>query len=288
MAPTYTITNGDVASVAPDSLLAVGVEFDYGNQTITVPDSVSVVSAQWVVDNARFVEATPFGVARPPIVSAYGKYKKGIDPETGFDILAGVEAILLDDWIIATAKVSGAFLVKDVFKVDGSFPVTPPSTTDVQVQYQTAQGVSLATISGGGGSTPAQIWNYSDRSLSSSGVSAIVSGVWNALASGLTAANSIGKKLADYLNSFGVINPSGTVQVIATQNDLAVISADPVTTEVVTTSQSVGVDGQIAVVDIAAEDTSISVHAARSEVDVVVTLASILLFGLVSLATLFQ
>jgi len=151
MPPSYTVTTGDVASVAADSKLTAGTVFDWGSQTITIPASTSVVDAQWLADAARFAEMTTIGYARPNIVSPQGKYKKGVDPATGLDLLAGVEVILLDQWIIRTAKTSGFFVVRDIYKVDGGYPIAPNPL--VNLQYQTAQGVSLVQLaaSGGGG-----------------------------------------------------------------------------------------------------------------------------------------
>jgi hypothetical protein len=159
MAPSYTITSGDVASVDPSSALVAGTIFDYGIQRITVPNSVAFVDAQWIVDNCRFVEATLLGVSRKPIIEPYGKYTKGIDPLTGLPVKAGIEVILLDGWLIATAKSSGLFLVRDVFKSDGSFPIF--DNPAVEIRYQTSQGISLVQLTAGGGDgfTP------SDRSI---------------------------------------------------------------------------------------------------------------------------
>lgn len=167
MAPTYTITSGDVASASGDSSLVAGVVFDWGSQIISVPSSVPVVNAQWVVDHAKFAESTVVGMSRKKICDAYGKYKKGVDPETSLDILAGVEAILLDSWLISTTKTSGVFLVKDVYKPDGSYPIAP--NPSVELRYQNALGLGLVQPSGEGGSTltPAQIWQYGDRTLTS-------------------------------------------------------------------------------------------------------------------------
>lgn len=151
MPPSYTITTTDVASVANTSKLVVGTVFDWGTQTILIPSTVAVVDAQWLVDAAKFAEATAIGVARQSIVSAFGKYKKGVDPETGLDILAGVEVILLDGWLVQTAKVSGSFLIKDTYKTDGSFPFV--SNPNVQIRYQTALSTSLVRLPSSEGSS---------------------------------------------------------------------------------------------------------------------------------------
>ncbi len=152
MPVTYTINSNDVLAVSGDSALTAGVIFNWTSQTITVPASTAFVNAQWLVDHAKYAEFSDVGYARKAIIEAYGKYKKGVDPSTGFDILAGVETILLDNWILITAKTSGTFLVKDVFKVDGAYPIAP--NPQVNLQYQTSLGVALAQIasgSGGGG-----------------------------------------------------------------------------------------------------------------------------------------
>lgn len=149
MPPTYTITADDVASVAPGSSLTAGVAFDFGNQKITVPSSVPQTSAQWVVDHARFVEESLLGVARPRIVVAGGKTQLSIDPETGLPIATAPVAILQDGWSIVTAKSSGSFIVRDVFKPDGSVPYD--SVVGVFIQYLTSIGATVVSVDSGGG-----------------------------------------------------------------------------------------------------------------------------------------
>jgi hypothetical protein len=58
-----------------------------------------------------------------------------------------VEVILLDQWIIRTAKTSGAFVARDIYKVDGSYPIAPNPL--VNLQYQTAQGILLVQFASG-------------------------------------------------------------------------------------------------------------------------------------------
>lgn len=213
MAPSYTITSGDVASVDPSSRLTAGVEFDYGLQRITAPSSVSFIDAQWLVDHCRFVESTLMGAARKPIIDPYGKYVKGVDPLTSQPVLAGIEAILLDSWLIATAKTSGVFLVRDIFKADGSFPIF--DNPAVEIRYQTSQGLSLVQLPGsGGGVTPAQVWSYSDRSLTDkSGFSlspAGITAIWSFAAAGVATVGSAARYLTRLAKIHGLTGASVT------------------------------------------------------------------------------
>lgn len=149
----YTVTSDDVFSVDLESRLVAGVVFDYDLQEIQIPPSVSFIDGQWLVDHARFVESTTIGSIRPTIVNPYGKYVKGIDPITGLDVLAGIEVILLDNWLLVTNKTSGSFIAQDIFKPDGSYPIK--NNPLVQLQYKTSQGLSLVQLASGGGFTTA-------------------------------------------------------------------------------------------------------------------------------------
>jgi hypothetical protein len=158
MPVTYTVTASDVASVSANSALREGTIFDWTNQVITFAAAVSAVDAQTLIDNARFAESTAIGVSRKSIVQAFGKYKKGVDPVSGLDIFAGVEAILLDGWKIATAKTTGIFLAKDIYRTDGSFPVIYQA--GVEIRYQSSIGLALAQVSSGTGDS---VWSTSQR-----------------------------------------------------------------------------------------------------------------------------
>ena len=141
MPVTYTITAADVASVDPGSALTEGVAFNWDTEIITAPNTVSLVTAQWLVDHARFAAATVPGIARPSIVDGRGKYQTGID-ENGDPELEEVNAILLRNWRIATAKTSGQFTVDNVFRPDGSYPIV--NNPAVEIRYAVSRrGVLL-------------------------------------------------------------------------------------------------------------------------------------------------
>lgn len=148
MSPIYTITSNDVSVVAPESKLTAGVVFDWGAQEIRVPPSVSAVNARWLVDNCRFAEQSDVGIARSQIVDAFGNYQKGIDPETLLPEYAGVDAILLDNWLVVTEKTTGDFVITDVLKADGSFPYEP--VAGVNIRYVTATRASVVQVDTGG------------------------------------------------------------------------------------------------------------------------------------------
>ena len=152
MPVTYTITAADVASVDPGSALTEGVVFNWDTEIITAPNTVNFVTAQWLVDHARFAAATVPGIARPSIVSGEGKYQTGVD-ENGLPELEEVNAILLRNWRIATAKTAGSFTVGNVFRPDGSYPIV--NNPAVEIRYSVSRRGTLLQ-SGTGPLTPDQ------------------------------------------------------------------------------------------------------------------------------------
>ena len=205
MPVTYTIISADVSSVAPSSRLTEGVQFDWTNQKIYVPSSVGQVTAQWVIDNCRFVESLPIGLAKPKIVDGGGKVQIGVDPETDAPITTPTIAIFQGEWKLVTQKASGVFVVKDVYMRQGAAsPIPYDDVVNVFIQYLTSVSGAVATVTSGsgldaaqntklselhaaletsgvfstaslanapagegGGLTPAQIWQYGDRTLTS-------------------------------------------------------------------------------------------------------------------------
>lgn len=175
MAPIYTITAADVASVDASSRLTEAVMFDWGAQLIQVPASVNSVGPQWIVDNCRFAEATFVGAARPAIVAASGKVQTGTDPDTLAPILTGITPVLQDNWTIETLKTTGTFQITDIFNPSytGSTGLPPyVDTAGVDIRYRQTTNAVIAEISTGSGLNAEQAQQLSSLAalLESSGL----------------------------------------------------------------------------------------------------------------------
>lgn len=155
MPPIFTTTS-------TSSNIVTGVVFDFGNKAIAVPPGVGSVDAQWIIDHCRLAEESVPGVCRPAIVSGSGKITIDID-SNGNPVRTGVVAIL-NGWKISTLKTSGSFTIKDIYEADNSIPYLEPAPVPIRYQ-QTIGGTIVQDTGAGGGATPAQIWNYSDRTL---------------------------------------------------------------------------------------------------------------------------
>jgi hypothetical protein len=157
MAVTYTITSTDVSNVSPSSKLREGVICDWTNQKIYVPATVGQVTAQWVIDNCRFLEMTAIGLSRARIVEGGGKTQIGVDFDTGSPIETPTIAILQDEWKLVTQKTTGTFIVKDVYMRLGALTSIPyDDVAGVFIQYLTAVSGAVATVTSGSGLDVAQ------------------------------------------------------------------------------------------------------------------------------------
>ena len=161
MPVTYTITAADVSSVDPASALTAGVVFNWDDSTITTPASIVGIDGQWVVDHARFAEATDIGMTRPQITEGSGKVQIGIDPISLLPELTGVFAILLNDWEVVTQRASGQeFTVVDVYKKDASLPYD--NTVDADVIYRQTVNPTISNVNTGSVLTPTQATQLSE------------------------------------------------------------------------------------------------------------------------------
>lgn len=171
MAVTYTITAGDVSGVTPGSRLTEGVTFDWTNQKVFIPDTVSSVTSQFIVDNARFAEETTAGKARRQIVEGAGKTQIGSDPDSGLPIFTPTVAIFRDNWKIVSQKTTGDFVIRDVYADTGSITNIPyDAVAGVFIQYLTSVTGAVSQVNaggggGGGGASAADIWSYPQRTL---------------------------------------------------------------------------------------------------------------------------
>lgn len=218
---TYTISSSDV--LASPNLVA-GVVFDFTNKKIQVPSSVNQVSGQWIVDHCRKAEDTFIGIGNTgdiAIVDGSGKVQLGVDPDTLLPIVTGVKAVLRSTWRIVTLKTSGQFVIFDVYKPDGSLPYD--NVSGVDIRYRQSLDSSLVTTDSGGGSTltPAQIWQYADRSLSSDGITQIITAL---LASQLGVAiddiyTLLGFKPGSPLTATTTQHTAGTKRVLVNANE---------------------------------------------------------------------
>jgi hypothetical protein len=153
MPVSYTITSDDVSSVSVTSKLRAGVRFDWSDQKIYIPVSVNQVTAQFLIDNCRFAEATFIGSARPRIVVGAGAVQIGIDPDTLSPIATPTVAIFDENWKVITEKTSGNFVVKDIYmNLDAETPIPYDDVNGVFIQYLTSVTGAVATVSTSGGS----------------------------------------------------------------------------------------------------------------------------------------
>jgi hypothetical protein len=163
MPVTYTISVGDVSAV---STLTAGVVFDWTNETITFPTLVNQVTAQSLVNHIRFAEDRFVGMGRPPILfNTGGKTNIGTDPDTSSPITTPVVAILEDSWEIVTAKTSGVFVVRDIYRADGSIPYQ--DVAGVFIQYLTTVSGAVANTTTGSGLDSTQSTQLSNAAANS-------------------------------------------------------------------------------------------------------------------------
>jgi hypothetical protein len=201
-----------------------------GTSKIIIPDNVGSINSLQLYDTVASQahdgsNGSP-GQAYPPIVEAGGKIQIGTGAYTG------VITSLLGDWKIVTAKTSGSFTVTDIY-IKGSS--TEPFDRIVGVAYSWEKTVNptLQTISTGsglsatqeswlaalyatlqspqaagvfstaaltnapsGGATPAQIWSYATRSLTTAGNQAVASEVWASQTNTFTTLGTVGQLIA--------------------------------------------------------------------------------------------
>lgn len=169
----------------------MGYSFDGTTKRITLSTGTSefVVNdiysrwKDWVLDgNAKYL----------PAFRAIG----GEDIGSGQS--AGVYVFLGNGWSIIPAAVSQLTVVGNLVR-DPEDLSGVPVFQQIGSQIQIIQRVSVVAIGyeAGGGTTitPAQVWNYSDRTLSASGISAIASAVVSGLSSAFrTLVNAISGK----------------------------------------------------------------------------------------------
>lgn len=124
---------------------------------------------------------------------------------------------LTNGWKIRPDEASHTLNVTNgILLVDGGGDpfVDTLGTYTVRINYQQPVQAIAVSTTGGGGATPAEIWDYGTRTLSATGVNAIQSGlatqtsvdnipieVWDVSTTGLTSSNTTGKTLTDTLKT---------------------------------------------------------------------------------------
>lgn len=124
--------------------------FNWTSQIIEVPSTVSVITAQELVNSCREAETSEQGILYTKIINAVGK-----DQLSG-SILIGITVTLLENWKILSNKTSGFFTLLDgnIITHDASTPFADNNG----ITYQTIliQGGVIAQTSGGSGLSTAE------------------------------------------------------------------------------------------------------------------------------------
>lgn len=190
---------------------------------LDVADTINEISVQTIVNILRQAESSELGISMPQMVDASGK------DDLGGGVYTGVTAVSLGlPGTVSTLKDSGTFIIRagNWIYPDGTIPVEEnPAVTYISVISESATVVEVSS-GGGSGTSAADVWAYSGRSLtdksgfslSSGSISAIAIGVWGALTSALTSVGSVGKLIADNLNA--------TVSSRASQSSVDAIGSD--------------------------------------------------------------
>lgn len=124
------------------------IVFNYTSQIIRVPSTISVLTAQELIDAIREAESYDGGMLFNKIANATGK-----DALSG-SVLIGITLTLLENWKILSDKTSGFFTVQDgnIIRHDATTPFAPNNYITYQ-QILIQGGVIANTNTGSGLST---------------------------------------------------------------------------------------------------------------------------------------
>jgi len=142
--------------------------FLFVDQIISCQNTISVLTAQELIDAIRTVEDSTVGFNYPKIANAAGK-----DALTG-SIAIGITLTLLEGWTIYSQKSSGFFTIQDgnIIRHDATTPFYPNGA--ITYQQILIQGGVITTVAGGSGLSSEE----SAKLLSLPSASDTASSVW--------------------------------------------------------------------------------------------------------------
>jgi len=150
-----SVTIDAITFIYADNLLGL-------TQEINVDASIDFLDGQALINAIRQAESSTIGMTFPRIADASGK------AQLSSGVFVGTTIQLLDNWKIYTLKNSGSFSIggANIVKSDGStIFVNNPSVTYIQNLAVASTQVSTSGSGSGGSLTPADVWNYTSRSL---------------------------------------------------------------------------------------------------------------------------
>ncbi len=174
-----------------------------GTTYLDVQIDLYSASKEWLLSNAHWP---------PPFSDAIGGQALGSDKYAGRTYFLGNGWKIKPDTANHTLILEGNLFRDPADNTPSIIAEVPGYSVLVQLRSSIeAQGVAT---SGSGGATPAQIWSYNDRTLSTSGVNAITTAVWGFVTSAITTTGSAARHLTRLAKIHGLTAANVTASTI--------------------------------------------------------------------------
>ena len=163
--------------------------FLLADQIISCQNTISVLTAQELLDACRTVEDSVVGMQFGTVAYAAGK------TDLSASIQVGITVTLLENWTIYSQKTSGSFTIQDgnIVRWDATTPFYP--NTLCTYQQILIQGGVITTVSGGSGLSPSE----SAKLMGLPSATDVATETWNTQTSTITAIGRFGKWVKELL-----------------------------------------------------------------------------------------